>query len=260
MGIDFSQRLDDGKSGSFAAGQLDAVFEATGYYFCDGGLLDEAFTHASATAHTKHRNLNRLEFLGDAVIDLTLAIFALELEPNASPSRLSDYRFALCSTDSLALVCQHHGLQKRLIHFSKPLAEQMTAFCEKSHQEQDLWLLAAAPKTLADICESLIGAVYADSHFQLDIALAAARRLCGPVWLRILQRNNGGPPLNPVRLANERFGPIAKVSWDEPTKTLYCGNFPLSCGGQSRAEASLKVLRAFDEKAMAILRQHLASH
>ena len=52
---------------------LDDLESRIGYQFTDRELLTEAITHPSRAGETNARSNQRLEFLGDAVLDLLLA-------------------------------------------------------------------------------------------------------------------------------------------------------------------------------------------
>ncbi len=64
-----------------------------GYAFRDPALLDAALTHRSAGK----RNYERLEFLGDAVLNFAVAVLLFREYPDADEGDLSRYRAALVS-------------------------------------------------------------------------------------------------------------------------------------------------------------------
>ena len=69
-----------------------------GYRFGDPALLDAALTHRSAGK----QNYERLEFLGDAVLNFAVAGLVFQAYPEADEGDLSRYRAALVSGESLA--------------------------------------------------------------------------------------------------------------------------------------------------------------
>jgi ribonuclease-3 len=69
-----------------------------GYMFQQPDLLDEALTHRSASA----RNNERLEFLGDALLNLVIAEYLFEHYPKASEGELSRLRASLVKGETLA--------------------------------------------------------------------------------------------------------------------------------------------------------------
>jgi ribonuclease-3 len=78
-------------AGEWAAGRL-------GYTFRDPALLDAALTHRSAG----RANYERLEFLGDSILNFVVAVLVFQAFPDASEGDLSRYRAALVSSRTLA--------------------------------------------------------------------------------------------------------------------------------------------------------------
>lgn len=76
----------------------DWVERRLGYTFSDPALLDAALTHRSAG----RANYERLEFLGDSVLNFVVAVLAFQAYPDASEGDLSRYRAALVSSHTLA--------------------------------------------------------------------------------------------------------------------------------------------------------------
>jgi len=71
-----------------------------GYAFRDPALLEAALTHRSAG----RRNYERLEFLGDSVLNFTVAVMLFRAYPESDEGDLSRYRAALVSGGSLAAI------------------------------------------------------------------------------------------------------------------------------------------------------------
>lgn len=134
-----------------------------GYKFNDLILLEYAMTHRSAQNRSGgHKNdYERLEFLGDAVLDLAVAHLLLDAHPEAREGDLSKMRAALVNTSSLADHAKRLGLGS-YIRLSRG---------ELAHGG------AERPSILADVFEALMGAVYREGGF--DIAKACAERLFG---------------------------------------------------------------------------------
>ncbi len=78
--------------------------------------------------------------------------------------------------------------------------------------------MALAPKTMADIVESVCGAVYVDSGFDWPKTAAFVAALCAPVWKLFLPN----VPLEPVRLLRERLPVALKPKWK--SNALYIGD------------------------------------
>lgn len=112
----------------------------------DRSVLLAALTHKSYV--NEHRDggahNERLEFLGDAVVDLAISHRLMERFPRASEGELSKLRALLVNEDSLARVARAIGLGELLL---LGRGEEMTGGREKS-------------SVLADALEAVIGAVY----------------------------------------------------------------------------------------------------
>lgn len=81
-------------------------------------LESVVFTHASvATQHPddpKMVNYERLEFLGDAQIELMATLVVFERYSSATPGKMSAAREKLCRNDTLAQYCRDYHFDKRL--------------------------------------------------------------------------------------------------------------------------------------------------
>jgi ribonuclease-3 len=123
-------------------------------------LFEAAFTHRSAPGRI---NNERLEFLGDAVLNLLAAELLYQRFPAASEGDLSRLRARLVSTTPLAEAAQSLGLGDELRLGSGEL--KTGGFRRES--------------ILADALEALIGAVYLDAG--LEAARAVVARFCEPL-------------------------------------------------------------------------------
>lgn len=119
--------------------------ETLGYSFSDARLLRQALTHRSAPGDSNER----LEFLGDAVLDIVISEALFHTLPNAPEGDLSRLRASLVRDTSLADIAAELGVGEHLILGS---GERKTG----GHRRQSI---------LADALEALLGAVYLDSDF-----------------------------------------------------------------------------------------------
>jgi len=117
--------------------------KALHYRFRDTDLFALALTHRSATG----RNNERLEFLGDAVLDFVISDLVFKIRPEASEGDLSKLRSSLVKDTSLASLAVGLGLGEYLILGS---GERKTG----GHRRDSI---------LADALEAIFGAVYLDS-------------------------------------------------------------------------------------------------
>lgn len=135
------------------------IAQAIGHGFADPGLLRTALTHRSYGTP----NNERLEFLGDGILDCVIAAVLYERFPELPEGDLSRLRANLVRQETL------HGLALQLgIGQALRLGEGEL----KSGG-------ASRPSILADALEALFGAVYRDAGFDVTAALIA--RLYAPL-------------------------------------------------------------------------------
>jgi len=78
-----------------------------GYTFQDKALLDQAFRHSSATKQNQ-QSYERLEFLGDSVLELAVSKY-LFLNYKNPEGELTNFRAALVRTETLAKISREIG-------------------------------------------------------------------------------------------------------------------------------------------------------
>ncbi|NWJ41159.1 MAG: ribonuclease III [Geothrix sp.] len=113
-----------------------------GYRFRDADLLGEALTHSSAGSR---RDNQRLEFLGDALLNFTVAFLLHRERPDWQEGAMSKLRGVLVRTDALHAWALDLGLDAALRAAHPRKAPPM------------------GPKPLADALEALLAAVYLDA-------------------------------------------------------------------------------------------------
>lgn len=125
--------------------------EAIGFYFQTNSLLDRALTHKSYVAENGHRvkNNERLEFIGDAVIDLIIRDYSWRRFPERSEGELSKLRSAVASEAALSKIGRRMDLGKYL-HLGK--GEESSGGRKKR-------------SLLANAFEALAAAIYLDGGF-----------------------------------------------------------------------------------------------
>ncbi len=85
--------------------QLDDFEKKIGYTFSDEGILLLAFTHSSFANEKKkgnHENNERLEFLGDAVLDMVVSEYMYRMYPEMPEGELTKLRASVVCEGSLA--------------------------------------------------------------------------------------------------------------------------------------------------------------
>lgn len=132
----------------------DMFEKSLGYTFENKKLLELAFTHTTYVfEHSKeHFESNqRLEFIGDAIIDLVIGEKLYELKPNEGEGYLSKIRAIIVCEKSFAKVARKLGIGEYLL-LGKGEAAQGGADTDS---------------ILADAFEAIIAAVYFDSNFEV---------------------------------------------------------------------------------------------
>lgn len=115
------------------------------YRFQDPHLLDQALTHRSVGSS----NYERLEFLGDSVLNMIVSNRLFELKPDSSEGDLSRMRARLVRGQTLSEIASNIGLGRQM-SFGEG---EMKA---GSYRRESI---------LADVFESVIGAVFLDGGF-----------------------------------------------------------------------------------------------
>ena len=137
--------------------RLDALQSRLGHRFSDERLLQRALTHRSFGADHNER----LEFLGDAVLNLTVSSLLYERFSGSDEGDLTRVRAHLVREDSLHRVALVLGLPEAL----------------RLSDGEARGGGAQRPSILADAVEALIGATYIDGGF--DAAARLVRALFG---------------------------------------------------------------------------------
>ncbi len=138
--------------------------ERLGYTFSNKELIIEALTHKS---HKKPYNNERLEFLGDAVLDLIVGEFLFHKFPNSDEGILSKIRASLVNESGFTLIAQKINLGN-FIYLSP--AEENNGGRTK-------------PSLLSNAFEAIIGAIYLEGG--LEVVREITERLLAETHKRI---------------------------------------------------------------------------
>ncbi|GMP66761.1 hypothetical protein CsSME_00026980 [Camellia sinensis var. sinensis] len=159
---------------------LQEVEEVIGYNFNNQDLLEEAFTHVSYGE--KCLSYERLEYVGDSVLNLLITKEQFNLYPNLPPGLLTPLRAANVDTEKLARVAVNRKFHKYLRHRLPVISKQIRDFISVLPQYPlHSNGLIDAPKILADIVESTIGAIFIDSNSSIDTTWKVAKGLLHPI-------------------------------------------------------------------------------
>lgn len=164
----------------------------TMHSFKDEALLEQALTHSSCNSDSGDNQ--RLEFLGDAVLDLIVAEKLFQEFPNADEGDLDRSRANIVNGKSLARVANAHGLATYLrigeVH-RKHLAQPSNAMLE-------------------DALEALIGAVY------IDGGILAAKQTVEHLFKK---------EFNCIKLGHSKYNPKGQLQ--EWSQKNYEGTVPI---------------------------------
>ncbi|HMD74449.1 MAG TPA: ribonuclease III [Steroidobacteraceae bacterium] len=136
----------------------DWVERSFGYVFSQPDLCCAALTHRSAGANHNER----LEFLGDSVLNCAVAQMLFEANALADEGALSRQRASLVSGETLAQIASELGVGEHLLLGAGEL--RSGGFRRAS--------------ILADALEAMLGAIFLDAGF--DTAAGVVRRILGP--------------------------------------------------------------------------------
>ncbi|KAG6645299.1 endoribonuclease Dicer homolog 2-like isoform X1 [Carya illinoinensis] len=156
------------------------------YSFHDPSLLVEALTHGSYMLPEIPRCYQRLEFLGDSVLDYLITKHFYCKYPGLSPELLTDMRSASVNNDCYARSAVKWELHKHILHASQELhrhiVETINNFEKLSSESTFGWDSETTfPKVLGDIIESLAGAILVDSGYNKERVFDSISPLLEPL-------------------------------------------------------------------------------
>jgi len=173
---------------------MDSLEEKLGYKFTNSNLLEQSLTHPSLAYETKrpHYDNQRLEYLGDAVIQLILTDELYKIFPDSQEGILTKLRSRLVSGTALCRYAKSIDLGSHLL-LGK--GEDNTGGRERC-------------SNLADAFEAVIGAVYLDSGFE------TARTILLQNFREFIQEITDAPTdINPKGQLQEK---LQAISADSP--------------------------------------------
>jgi ribonuclease-3 len=217
------------------APSLQQLQQKIGIHFRDPSLLLEAVTHSSfanESPHVSPRDNERLEYLGDAVLQLITAEYLYKHHPGAAEGELTQTRSAMVNTNTLAQLAEQLDLGSYL-YLGKGIAKGGGR---------------SLKSLLANAFEAVLGAMFLDAGYDAayHYYLNRYRALESPV-----RDENFKGRLQQV--AQERFGATpfydsegAKVGTHrEYTSVVFAGADPLGTGhGASKQEAEQDAAKA----------------
>lgn len=133
--------------------KLGELEKSIGYTFTDKSLLKLALTHSSYSNElkiNKYGNYERLEFLGDAVLELTTSQFFYLEYPDKKEGELTRIRSSMVCEPALAYCAREFDLQKYIL-LGK--GEETTGGRDRD-------------SIISDVLEAVLGAIYLDGGFE----------------------------------------------------------------------------------------------
>ena len=211
--------------------QLDQLERLISYQFTLKALLIEALTHPSHHGPNTSASYERLEFLGDSVLDNIVTTTAFAHKPSIATHGLHLIRAALVNGNFLGYLCltlfttlqrfdpvsddpknirtnevsHPFHLWQAMRHASPAVREaQQACLARLSYLKDEItetltagkfypWRLLARlepPKFVSDIVESILGAIYIDTHGSLAICQSFLEHLGLMTYLRRVMQNH----------------------------------------------------------------------
>ncbi|KAK4671059.1 Dicer-like protein 1 [Podospora pseudoanserina] len=157
-----------------------------GYRFQYPRLLRSAFQHPTyPTSWERLPSYQRLEFLGDALLDMACIDHLFHRFPGTDPQWLTEHKMAMVSNQFLGCLAVYIGFHRSLQHSSPAVQSEIASYVteieealaaakvaavqeDKSESEfaRDFWVdCSRPPKCLPDTIEAYVGAIFVDSSY-----------------------------------------------------------------------------------------------
>lgn len=147
---------------------IESVQKIFGYKFKDKNLIIRALTHPSCNSFDKVENNERLEFLGDAVLNLVLAEKLYLKYSNIREDKLSSLRAKLVSCDAICFVANKINFKDQII---------MSFGEERNGGRENV-------RNVENAMEAVIGAIY------IDGGIEAAKKVVLSHWQQLFNNIN----------------------------------------------------------------------
>lgn len=186
---------------------LDKILEDFNIKTDNISLYESAFTHRSYTNENKDvTDYDRLEFLGDSLLDMIVGDMVFHYFPNDPSGVLSKARSALVSGKTLSLLSREVYNFASIIRYSKG---ELTNISNHTHVEEDVF-------------EAFLGAVYLDQGYEFvrDIIVKIFEPLL-PISLKVNDERNSKGILQ-EKLGTEKLDYVVVSSHNiSPDKWCY---------------------------------------
>ncbi|KAK0637326.1 hypothetical protein B0T17DRAFT_521368 [Bombardia bombarda] len=170
----------------------DKFAQRMGYAFNHPRLLRCAFQHPTyPSIWERLPSYQRLEFLGDALLDMACVDYLFRRYPGADPQWLTEHKMAMVTNQFLGCLAVYLGFNRSISVCSPQLQKEMAGYVAeveealrvakeeavkagKREEEfaRDFWVnVSRPPKCLPDVVEAYIGAVFVDSGYDYEKAV-----------------------------------------------------------------------------------------
>ncbi|KAH7116051.1 dicer-like protein 1 [Dendryphion nanum] len=152
------------------------------YHFRYPRLLRSAFIHPSQAFMWENiPNYQRLEFLGDSLLDMAFIMHLFYQYPDKDPHWLTQHKEPMVANKFLACVCVDLGFHSYLRHNHPVLGTQIREYVQELQEAEreargkaDYWaywenVTQEPPKCLADVVEAFTAALFVDSEFNFAV-------------------------------------------------------------------------------------------
>ncbi len=216
---------------------LSPLMKRIGYDFENPALLAEAFRHSSYVNELGSDSVQdneRLEFLGDAVLDLAISHILMDLFCDAREGDLSKFRAAVVNEKTLSQIARTIDLGAYLL-LGK--GEEITGGRRKA-------------SILADTMEALLGALYLDAGYEKTKAVIA--RFFKPLLCKMdsaEEVDDFKSLLQELTQATLKTRPVYQITHESGPAHQKRFRIALRLGGEVMAEAEGKSKKEAEQKA-----------
>lgn len=257
--------------------RLSRVEKILNYQFKDPSYLVQAFTHASCIKKCT-RSYERLEFLGDAILDFLTTMTLDHSGLVKSPGQMTASRSALVNNSAFARLALKYGFDMFLLFFNHEIYLELERVRQTLDDDPnldcfDLVEFDSIVKLLGDLFESVAGAIYLDSGCSLDTVWSVYY----PMLKENIEKELRCPSKNAVSTLYETFPGTGRISFETyDTKTDQGDMVGVRCSilgfgvfdgrGLSRRQAKKRAIEAAMAKPLSaedkkrLDQDYLASH
>lgn len=143
------------------------------YHFKDKSLLKKALTHSSYSSDVSN-NYERLEFLGDRVLGLSISALLYQIFPKEPEGNLSQRFTGLVCKETVAEKARELQLNRYMIVANEEIRDNENVLC--------------------DVCEALIGAIFIDAGCDEAVEFVENH------WRELIDKNVAPPKDTKTRL------------------------------------------------------------